>query len=418
MNRIFYEICDNKSLLLLMLTVLIAFSGCERSVQQSADDVTTEQVDTVCSTSADSEKTLADESKEHVPSYDELIGMLREEISKKDFCSESEALLYDSFYGIYQNYDSWMHLYRDMPTKEEYLMEHFIDTIQYINAIEYHDVDSEEGKELIESGCHMGFVTLDEDELPYIFFMANKKENAEILKREYDLQLFYHEVSHIHGRNIAFDFDSFSEFAEGKYESDFMEVFVEGGATFHQKFTARYTEACGGIWGVANEDYSREIEYRKSDCAGYLIFLNDYEKLMYLAGYETMLAMERGELTFEEFVAIINERYEVIGPYLVMTMMERAHLYDDDVDGSWKNDELYDLSVRLENLFLMCMRQDLLSSTGEEFEKNEALFRGYVERNLPVVTTADGEVITDEVFDVWLVERCISEMKTPSVPAE
>jgi len=339
-----------------------------------------------------------EEQDKQIVEYSQLLTNLNQELNKKNFSYEANQLLIDTFDRIYNNYSSWENGYNDMPSKEEYIQKNYINIIKDIDEVNFYDSESEQAKKLIEEGSAAAWTEYTGESLK-ISIIAKNKNEATYEERNQDIEFFYHEVAHCKQENILLDWNYFNN-----YES-IKQIFIEGGATFHMKFTNPFTEQVWGAWSIANEKGDLIIDYNKDNCLGYLVELNAYEKLVYLVGYDTIDKIEKGEIPFSTISETISQKYgDEKADEILETMSEWYEKYND----SWKGDEVSDLSIKLENLFLDCMKEDINRiSNKEETEKYIKLYEHYKIKNLPQAIDASGNSITNNIFNISQVDNTL-----------
>lgn len=337
---------------------------------------------------------------EKVPTYEQLLEMLNEKIAEKDFSENSELLILDAFDYVYKNYDSWNHLYKDIPTKEEFLQNRFIKAVEVVSDIAFYV----EGTKEAENQEALGLTSADENNVPFIEIVALPKELADEEERNFSAEVLCHELAHALQGEYLWDINIDMGI---KHSLDY--TLIEGAATFYQKFANTYTTEVMGGWSICNEDESITIEYGKENGLGYLVYLNDYEKLIYLSDFETMHKLDRGEIKGKDLIKVIDDKYgEGTTVKLLDLFAKRADIYEESHIGK----KVFDYSVEIENLFLGCICQDIeKAKTKQELELVEKLYRGYCEKNMPVVYDKNDNIITKTVFETEMVEKALKDKK-------
>lgn len=336
-------------------------------------------------------------TKKVVPTeYDRLLSKLKKELNKKTFDEEVNKLFYDTFEQLYQNYPTWQHGYRDLPSREKYITENLINTIAKIYNVEFYEEGSKEANELEEEGYASAWTSAYDNGNIYIAIIAEKSNEAGKETRNRDIECFYHEISHCKQQD---SFDGYDEF---------IYLFNEGGATFHMKFTYPFSLDVGGSWFI--EFNGTEINYTKNNGFGYLSYMNMYEKLVYLGGYELIDRIEKCEVPFSDLKKTITEKYgQEQTDVFFKTLLEWLVEYDERSRG----EKIYNLSIELENQFLDFIKQDIEAlKTKEEAEKYKPVYEFYINRNLPQIedtNTQPPKDLTREIFDIETLDKMLEE---------
>lgn len=341
--------------------------------------------------------TFADnEYKYEDVTYNQLVTNLNNELDKKDFSQEARDLFKDTLDRLYKNYPEWQRAYKDMPSREQYIQVNLIDAIKTINKIELYEEDSEEAQELDEQGFASGFTSSDFE----ITLVYKDPTYAEEFERQNDIERFLHEVIHCKQRNIAFNTELFNG------DENLKNLFVEGSATFHMKFVNRLTSQQRGMWSISNEDETSTIDYSKDNCTGYLIELNAYENLVYLAGYDAIYSVEQGQdySTIEN--AIASKYGEEKANNIIATMVEWYNEYSEN----WQSDKAYNLAIKLQNLYFDCIKEDIQNldiKDKDQIKKYMEIYRNYKLKNLPQIIDSNGENCTNEIFNIDSIDNML-----------
>ncbi len=391
------------SLVLAAVILVCVFTSCAKSDKAPVDSVTeSTAVDTsVVSDESEQDWYISDET---LTDYERLRRTLDIILEEKHFQEEVNLLFYDTLDNLYEYYPQWRKIYRDMPPTEEYIKNNFLVAAQMLDVVKFYDEDSPEGQAALEEEDAFGSMWAEDDKL-YIHIIAKLAENADEDSRNNSIEYFYHELTHVRTEGIVCDpNDNFESYPDIRMD------IIEGCSTFHMKFVTPFNNDVGGSWGIANADQSINIDYVKSNCNGYLLYLNVYEKLMYLAGYDTIYNMEMYNVHVDSISTAISGKYGDNAGYI---LLEKIGYRSMEYDDSWCGDEVYELSVEIENYFLSLIIKDIENcKSADELSEVESLYLAYKSRNMPVVYTESIEtVITDEVFDTALVEKAIDLKK-------
>ncbi len=332
--------------------------------------------------------------------YNELFKQLNKELNKKSFSEEVNELFVDTFKRLYNNYHTWQNGYKDLPNSSEYIKSNLIDVIKNIEKINYYEKGTKKGDEMEEQGNALAWTTFDENDKLVVTIIAAKPDKADEDERNRDIERFYHEIAHCKQANtMIYSSNYFQKNEKTK------NLYLEGAATFHMKFTNPLTEDIGGIWSVENKKGDLIINYNKDTGLGYLVDLNAYEKLVYLVGYNTMDKVEKGEAPLSIVEKTIAEKY---GKKQASEFLQTMEEWYAEYNKSYKSDKVCNLSIELENEFLEFVKQDINSSKNKDkIEEKKRVWSHYKKRNLPEVTDGEEKNITNKIFNVKLVDNAL-----------
>lgn len=373
----------------------------KKPVEQTTVKVTKQEVE---------ETTKEVEQIENVDKeYNKLFEELNNELSKKDFSEEVNQLFIDTFERLYQNYPTWQKEYEDLPAREDYIKSNLINIIKNIDKVNFYKEGSKEAIELDEEGYSSAWTTFDEDRNLKIGFIAKEADKADEEERNRDIECFYHEIIHCKQEYLM---DYVNDYFYGNEEVE--QLYLEGGATFHMKFTNPFSLDIGGMWSIENEKGSLVIEYNKDNCSGYLVDLNAYEKLVYLVGYNTMDKVEKGELPISIVEETITKRY---GKEQASKFLQTMKEWYIEYNNSYKGEEIYNLAIEFENVFLECVKQDIdLLETESEIKEYKKVWEYYKAKNLPQVTEEETRKnITNETFNINSIDNMLNKKEQNKV---
>lgn len=323
------------------------------------------------------------ESQVSTNSYNELLNELKEELSKKGFASNVNNTLIETFNELYENYNNWQGLYKDLPTREDFIQDKLINSIQYINEFNIYEEDSPEVEELIkkygiaEVTTAENIISLD-DSNPNISMVAlheiahaeqNREENPTTEKQNY----------YYNGVNLS-------------------KALREGEATFNMKFTESPSSEKTSSDYIENSK-GFEVQYRKSIREGYAKYMNLYENLNLFAGYKNLDSV-KGENIPIQIERAIAQNY---GNELATEVMENfAELIK--LENSYNKNKEYEQAIKTQAVFLKCIEHDIDSlNSKNDVEKYINIYRGYKLNNLlQVLQVIDSQEnnITNEIFDI------------------
>lgn len=328
--------------------------------------------------------------------YEQLVMNLNAELDKKDFSEQAKEFFRETLDSLYNNYPDWQIVYKDMPSREEYIQRNLIDAVGKINNVNLYEENSEEAKRLAENGEPSAFTTSDSE----ITLVYKNPKNAEEFEHRNNIESFFHEVIHCNQHNIVFN-EAFFNNDENKKN-----IFVEGSATFHMKFVNKMTTEQQGNWSIANEDGTNTIDYKKDSYIGYLVNLNAYENLVYLVGYDTIYEVEQGQ-EYSKIEESITSKYgKEKGNELIRTMLE----WYNEFTNNWQSDKVYNLSMKLQNLYLDCIKEDIKNldiNNKEQIKEYMEIYRNYKLKNLPQVINSKGENCTYEAFSIDSIDNML-----------
>ncbi len=422
------EIKSDKILIIAVIFVLIASLTACGKVQNKIDETTFEPINTTKATTTKVTTTTEAEitgttttkattttkpttkkvtttqkettTKKVVPTeYDRLLSKLEKELNKKAFDEEVNKLFFDTFERLYQNYPTWQHGYRELPSREEYIQNNLIDTVKDIDKVNFYKEGSKEAIELEEEGYASAWTSYDENDKLNVSIIAIPADEVKLGTRNRDIEEFYHEIRHCKQKEIP-------DFFEGNEEV--MQLYLEGGATFHMKFTNPFTLDISGIWSIENERRDLVINYNKDNGSGYLVDLNAYEKLVYLVGYDIMDKVEKGELPLSAVRDAIAKKY---GEKQADEFLQIIKDWYTEYLNSYKGEKIYNLAIDLENQFLDFIKQDIESlKTKEEVKEYKPIYEFYIQRNLPQIENTNVQPykdLTREIFDIETLDKML-----------
>jgi len=328
--------------------------------------------------------------------YNTLKKELDNVIKKRGYKGREKQVVINTFNALYNSYSTWKVGYRDLPSTEDYIRTTYIDILKHV-VVKCYVSDTEEYKEYCKKEpyvCDCSHMEpLDNGECKVVMILLKDEEKTPELT-SVETEEFFHEVTHCRAHLYVY------ETSDVEYES--INLILEGAATFHMKFAKKMNYEHGGSWCVAKKDESVCLEYRKDNCVGYLTYLNAYEKLVYLLGYDTIFEYENGDLSYGDIRNKLAKKYgENIGGKFLTTMSD----WHNESDGNYANDKAFSLAIEFENLFFECLKKDIKNlKTKKEAEEFIRIYDHYKKRNMPVTVNADGEELPT-VFDVASVDK-------------
>ena len=373
------------------------------TVPTTAEAIYTTETTTEKPFSVTSKKEEESTTEPRSAEYKRLRAKLDKELNKKDFSKQADTIFIDTFERLYENYPTWQHGYRDLPSREEYITENFINIIKYIYDVEYYVAGTKKAIELEEEGNGFAGTTFDENYNLIVSITAKKAGKADIKERNDDIEGFYHEITHCKQKDIMISKSDYFD-----KDEDVKDIYIEGGATFHMKFTYPLKSEEFGSWSIEDKKGNYMIEYVKDNCIGYLVDLNAYEKLVYLVGYTTMDKVEKGKISLSELEKTVAKKYgQQQACEFFQTMKEWYVKYNE----SYKGDEIYNLAIEFEKQFLGFVEQDIDAlKTQKQAKKYKPIYDFYMTKNLPIVTALKtNKDITKKTFNISALDKKLNE---------
>lgn len=172
------------------------------------------------------------------------------------------------------------------------------------------------------------------------------------------------------------------------------------------KFIKPSTKKPAGSWIISDENDEINVAYTKENCQGYLLEMNAYEKLVYLAGYNTIEKVENKEAPFSIVQDIISEKY---GKEKAADFFKTMNNWYVEYNNNWQGEDVFNLAIKLEKLFLEFIKLDINNLKSENEAKAYIKFyEFYKTKNLPQVTdTISGEQITNEIFEINNIDELL-----------
>ena len=324
-------------------------------------------------------------------SYNQLLQELNQVISSKNFTSEAKKIIIETFDGIYKNYDTWGNLYKDLPSKEEYIKDKLINSLNYVNEINVYKEDSKEAEKILEENGYNTFTTYD------------NKIIITVSEDETNLEKFMHEMTHIEqNKEENASKDKQNYFYKGQ---DLSSLFREGEATFNQVFTSKMSNTKEQF--VSRENQKGEIiYYAKAVECGYSDYLYVYNNLVNLVGYEN-ISKVKGKNIFGQIEYLLGEKYGREGAKEILdgiAKWEKTRPTGFDT----KSNEAYDSAIELQNIFDKYIIKDISNlKTENEIREYKKMYEQYKLIVLPQVidTNLDYKDITEDVFKTQKVDK-------------
>ena len=337
--------------------------------------------ETVTSKEPETEKPVDKKEEQSKAKYNELLNKLNDELDKKDFSKEANQAIKTVLDNLYKNYPTWQVMYKDLPPVEEYIQNNLIDTIKNINSLTIYDSESEMGQKLQEEGQALGQT---DSEMNITMIYTGKGNQID------DIEGTFHEIIHCKQKKIVFNEEYFED------NPDLRLLILEGSTTFNQKFVNPLDAKVTGTWSISNETGTSTINYNKDNCTGYLVELNAFENLVYLAGYDTMDKVEKGEISLSDLKNTIAQNY---GHEKANKIWNTMHKWYSAYNENWQSDEAYNAAVDLQELYFDCIKQDINNLKPNQVKEYMDIWRGYKLKVLPQVEDSNGKNITNDFFD-------------------
>lgn len=315
------------------------------------------------------------------------------QLASKNYPDEAKTFIRECFKQLYKNYPTWRFMYKDLPSREEYIRDNLINVIPNIPEIEMAKVGTSRAEYLEDVAPAL---TEDDFRVRVVYEDPSTASEEQHLS---DLELLLHEIAHCETPNV-FNPAPYEQKESTQY------WFTEGEATFHSKFMFPLTADQGGGWMIRNESNTRTITYGKANGVGYMFYLYAYENLVYLAGYDTVK-----EVGHHDGVSLVRHTIaEKYGKEEEQAFWELLCYICENWDEGWNTDALYESAIRLQNMLLTFIKQDIQaldSSNAKEIQKYMDVYRGYKLKIMPSVEDDAYNLYTNEVFEVDALDELL-----------
>ena len=304
----------------------------------------------------------------------------------KDFPEEAKTFIRECFKQLYKNYPTWRTAYKDLPGREEYIRDNLINVIPNIPEIEMVKTGTARAKYLEDVAPAL---TEDDFRVRVVYEDPSTVSEEQHLS---DLELLLHEFAHCETPNV---------FNPAPYEQkeSTQNWFTEGEATFHSKFMFPLTANQDASWMIQNESGTRTINYGKTNGVGYMFNLYSYENLVYLAGYDTVQ-----QVGHHDGVSLVRHTIaEKYGKQEEQSLWELLCYINDNWEKSWNTDMLYESAIRLQNMLLEFVKQDIQAldpHNPKAIKKYMDVYRNYKLKIMPSVQDEAYKLHTNEVFEI------------------
>ncbi len=282
--------------------------------------------------------------------------------------------------GLYDNYDSWSRIGGDYPSKATFICQNFIEPLSAC-VLHFVSTDSEEGKRLDAEGSASGFTTRAGGvSTVTILYDPNDDEDA----FHDTAEKLLHELTHVVQENLPFNGNAFEKYPY------LHQIIIEGGATSKQKLMnhPKTDKSAGNLYYTDNVTDTVIIEYWMDNGYGYAKEMNYYFQLQYLAGYDVMEGVARGD-SVGNIERSIAKRYGTETAATVMELLEMIYEADEEDEALEKDTDdglQMDCALCLERTILKCIESDLDKlKTKEEVEIFTNRYRAYMIHLLPRV---------------------------------
>ena len=319
--------------------------------------------------------------------YNDLLKQLNDVMDKKGYGDLEYRYIKLLFDNVYNNYDYWKDIRKDWPSKNYFISENFIKSLDSCNL---HFVeknrDKKEWKELDKQGSARAFT----DSSFNVTIMCDEKEeneNEDALRSV--LEDILHELGHITQKKVLFKdhFESYSFLLEG-WPTVLMDI---ANKPKTEKTSSDYIPL-----GAENIT----INYEGDDGEGYPLNGNLTNQLIYLVGYDTVESVMKGA-PIEIIDKKLSEKYGSKKAKKIKELLETIDsIRNIDSDSLAKGyaDEC-NSTVELENEILDCIGQDISSlKTMQEIEEYINIYRAYIINLLPRVYKDISTDVTEQYF--------------------
>lgn len=331
--------------------------------------------------------------------YNQQKNRLKEILSEKGLVKRADKYIYAILDKLYENYQSWQNTNLNLPDLYTFVDEYLIDSVEKVNKVFFYEENSSEGKELDGRGV------TDHDRNVFILYSDDETIDSDYL----DIEVLFHEL--IHCKQIAETPNFENEELEDAFS--FYDILIEGGATYYSRFVQKKTLFQCGSNIINNSSGTKEISYNKEYCIGYLNLVEMYNKLIYLTENTLSTELFNGSNQKKSLFLLISDRYgNRLTEELLTCINKWSEYYNNDI---YINDTLFDLSVKIEKLFLQCIKIDIDSldiNKPDDILYFAELYRNYKLMFMPQIFENEVNVTKDVLeikkYDTALVDKIIA----------
>ncbi|MBR4450661.1 MAG: hypothetical protein IKS39_02365 [Clostridia bacterium] len=347
--------------------------------------ITVESTSTISNASEDNEKAektvisySTDESLYSSMTYDDLLQKLNDISSKKNLDDVEFAYAKTILDNLYANYDDWRECSKDFPSKEKYIYENLFEPLNNC-MLNFISTESDEGQRMLNAGSAFGFTERFGGKTKVTILYEPDEEKSDYLL---SAGRFLHELAHVSQMPILFNDTHFKDYPYLSY------IVTEGGATFKMKMMNQCLARKMAANFTSHGDIS--LEYKLDNGDGYPKEMNYYCHLQYLAGYDVLEGVIKGD-SASNIEARIAERYDTETAKRIFSLL--GSIETADLEENNKEELQYELE--LENLFLECVKKDISQlKTKEDVEAFTNIYRAYMIHLLPGIYLETHEDIT------------------------
>ncbi len=310
--------------------------------------------------------------------YDYLLQKLNDISNEKEFDDiefEYSKIVFDS---LYEHYDDWKNSSKDFPSKEKYIFENLFEPLNSC-VLNFISTESDEGRILMSNDSAMGFTERVGDKAKVTILYNPDEEGTDLLTTA---ERFLHELAHVNQIAIVFNDIHFKQYPYLSY------IMTEGGATFKMKMMNQCMTEKMGAGYIESGDVT--LEYKIDNGEGYPKEMNYYCHLQYLAGYDVMEGVIKGDSVsnIEKRISVFYGEETSKRVFSLLKNIEMADLEEN-------YEEEFNYSLELENLFLECVKKDIDKlKTKKEIEAFTNIYRAYMIHLLPRLYMETYEDIT------------------------
>lgn len=397
-----FSVCSRKAkqVLALLLALMIVLScAVSASAKTNAQSPTSESVVLSASKKAVFPKAI----------YKTIRSELNAELKTRAFQPIVNTFLREILYYLCKYYSQWSTVYPDLPDLESYLRENFLGALKNVRTLRGYDENSRTGRILQAQDDAAGITDSDFN----VRFYYVDPSTISAAEHQVDLEVLYHELTHCKDKKVTFRLKPF----EGN--ADLSDIFIEGGATFHEQFVYPVTACQDYAELIANRRETRQLGYGKSTGAGYFLYLYLYNNLVYFAGYRPMENVSLGEPIAEVKNAMARKYGRTMTNKLWVGVKKLKALFE----ARRPSTDPYRYALKLQTLFFTCIKKDLKTLDAADpaavMRYTEA-YRFYKLRIMPQLYDMDFNVKTEEVFDTapydaLLIEKIIASGALPAL---
>ena len=324
------------------------------------------------------------------------LSAMNKKLEMKGFSSPiARSFFRECFDLLYENYDKWKPLYKDLPDKAQYVQDVLINTIDKITELEMIEESSPEGQDIDDVGL------TDSD----FSMMVVYKDPEKCTDNEHksDLETFFHECVHCSNSGV-FDEELYDDNEYLRY------AVTEGEASFHVRFLFPPSTWARGAGIVTNPVKNISLNYERETSISYFVEAYLYESLNLIAGYDALHSLGRYS-DMDTLRSVISKRYGKELENEIWNKTEQFLTFFNKEKG-WESEETFETAVELQNLFLQCVKKDIRDldvKKPDQIKKYMEVYRNYKLQVMPQITDDKDTPLTGSFLDTDETDELLIE---------